>query len=125
MNVSRQFRRSFSVTSGRLKNESSTSWLQKHVSDEFVKRSRYENYRARSAFKLIQIDEKYNIIRPGNLVIDLGASPGSWSQVAARIMRLNNEPSKLPVKKWVFLFGLFCNQLLADQPPTNLLTWTI
>lgn len=106
MNVSRQFRRSFSVTSERLKNENSASWLQKHVTDEFVKKSRYENYRARSAFKLIQIDEKFNIIRPGDLVIDLGASPGSWSQVAARIMRLNNEPSKLPIKKFVFC-GLF------------------
>lgn len=94
----REFRRTFSSTSVRLKN-STESWIQRHINDEYVKKSRYENFRARSAFKLIEIDERYDIIRPGHLVIDLGASPGSWSQVAARIMKLNNEPSSLPTKK--------------------------
>lgn len=96
-----QIHRSFSRTSEQYKIDSSAKWLQRHVTDEYVKKSRYENYRARSAFKLIEIDQKYQLIKPGHLVIDLGASPGSWSQVAARLMKLNNEPSKLPIKKLV------------------------
>ena len=104
----REFRRSFSFTSSQLKrSESSTQWLQRHINDEYVKRSRYENFRARSAFKLIEIDEKYNIIKPGYIVIDLGASPGSWSQVAARLMKLNKEPNKAQIKMFVFDKCLF------------------
>lgn len=69
----------------------SNAWKQRHVNDEYVKRARYENFRARSAYKLLEINDKHNLIRPGQVVIDLGASPGSWTQVATRLMGLNRE----------------------------------
>jgi len=62
---------------------SSKQWLQRHVFDPFVKRAREEGFRSRAAFKLIEIDARDHLLRPGATVIDLGAAPGGWSQVAA------------------------------------------
>ena len=58
--------------------------MQEHVNDEFVKRAKQDGYRARAAYKLIEIDDRDKLIRPGMTIVDLGAAPGSWSQVAAR-----------------------------------------
>ena len=65
----------------------SKAWMQEHVSDEFVKRAQREGYRARSAYKLMEIDDKDKLIKPGMTVVDLGATPGSWSQVAMQRLR--------------------------------------
>ncbi|CAF0775047.1 unnamed protein product [Didymodactylos carnosus] len=72
--------RSFSTTSVRCTKD----WMYKHATDPYVRRSYKENYRARSAFKLIEINKLYNFIKPGHCVIDMGASPGAWSQVLAK-----------------------------------------
>jgi 23S rRNA (uridine2552-2'-O)-methyltransferase len=56
--------------------------MQEHVSDEFVKRAQREGFRARAAYKLMEIDDKDHLIKPGMVVVDLGSAPGSWSQVA-------------------------------------------
>jgi len=66
------------------KSQSSKQWLRRHVNDPYVQRSKKEGYRSRSAYKLIEIDERDKLLRPGLLVVDLGAAPGGWSQVAAR-----------------------------------------
>jgi 23S rRNA (uridine2552-2'-O)-methyltransferase len=58
------------------------SWMDEHVNDSYVKKAKKEGYRARSAYKLQEIDKKYKLIRPGLNVIDLGAAPGGWSQYA-------------------------------------------
>ena len=63
---------------------SSKRWLRRHVTDHYVKQARDQGYRSRSAFKLLEIDEKDRLLKPGIRVIDLGAAPGGWSQVAAR-----------------------------------------
>ncbi|MGY1488479.1 23S rRNA (uridine(2552)-2'-O)-methyltransferase RlmE [Methylobacillus pratensis] len=60
----------------------SKAWLQEHVNDEFVKRAQRDGYRARAAYKLLEIDEKDQLIKPGMTIVDLGSAPGSWSQVA-------------------------------------------
>lgn len=60
----------------------SKAWMQEHVSDEFVKRAQREGFRARAAYKLMEIDDKDHLIKPGMVVVDLGSAPGSWSQVA-------------------------------------------
>jgi len=65
------------------RSKSSSRWLQEHVSDPYVKRAQKEGYRARSAYKLIELDERDHLLRPGMRVVDLGAAPGGWSQVAA------------------------------------------
>jgi 23S rRNA (uridine2552-2'-O)-methyltransferase len=63
---------------------SSKRWLDRQLNDPYVARARKEGFRARAAFKLIEIDEKHRLLKPGARVVDLGAAPGSWSQVAAR-----------------------------------------
>ncbi len=65
----------------------SKAWMQEHVSDEFVRRARQQGYRARSAYKLMEIDDRDQLIKPGMTVVDLGAAPGSWSQVAMQRMQ--------------------------------------
>ena len=62
---------------------SSKRWLEEHFNDHFVKRSQREGLRARSVYKLSQIDAEYHLLRPGMRVVDLGAAPGSWSAYAA------------------------------------------
>jgi 23S rRNA (uridine2552-2'-O)-methyltransferase len=64
--------------------KSSKAWLQRHVSDHYVKKAKAQGYRSRAAFKLIELDEKEKLLRPGMTVVDLGAAPGGWSQVAAK-----------------------------------------
>jgi len=63
--------------------------MQEHVSDEFVKRAQREGYRARAAYKLMEIDDRDKLIRPGMVVVDLGSAPGSWSQVATQRLQGN------------------------------------
>ncbi len=58
--------------------------MQRHVNDHYVKKARKEGYRSRAAYKLLEIDEKEKLFRPGQMVLDLGAAPGGWSQVAAQ-----------------------------------------
>ena len=60
----------------------SKAWMQEHLNDEFVKRAQRDGYRARAAYKLMEIDDKDHLIKPGMTIVDLGATPGSWSQVA-------------------------------------------
>ncbi|MGF1528825.1 MAG: RlmE family RNA methyltransferase [Candidatus Competibacterales bacterium] len=59
-------------------------WLREHANDPFVKRARLEGYRSRAAYKLLELQQKDRLLRPGDTVVDLGAAPGGWSQVAAR-----------------------------------------
>ena len=61
---------------------SSKAWLNEHVNDHWVKEAQRQGWRSRAAFKLLQLQEKHSLIRPGNLVIDLGSAPGSWTQVS-------------------------------------------
>ena len=62
------------------------AWLHDHINDPYVKLAQREGYRARAAYKLKEIDESLGLIRPGNLVVDLGSTPGAWSQYARRKM---------------------------------------
>ena len=61
----------------------STRWLQRQLNDPYVEEAKRQGYRSRAAFKLTEIDDKYRLLKPGGTVIDLGAAPGGWSQVAA------------------------------------------
>ena len=64
--------------------KSSKQWLRRHVTDTYVRKAKEQGYRSRAAFKLSQIDEREKLLRPGLTVVDLGAAPGGWSQVAAQ-----------------------------------------
>lgn len=65
------------------KSASSERWLKEHFDDHYVKKSKEMGYRSRASFKLIELDEKDKLFRPGMTVVDLGAAPGGWSQIAA------------------------------------------
>lgn len=70
-----------------MRSRSSQRWLQRHVADPFVRRAREAGYRSRAAFKLLEIDARERLLRPGVTVVDLGAAPGGWTQVAAARIR--------------------------------------
>lgn len=61
----------------------STRWLARHLNDPFVQRARREGYRSRAAYKLLEIDRRFGLLKPGRAVVDLGSAPGSWAQIAA------------------------------------------
>jgi len=63
---------------------SSQKWLERQLNDPYVARAKREGYRSRAAFKLLEIDEKFHILKPGQRIVDLGAAPGGWSQIAAK-----------------------------------------
>ncbi len=63
---------------------SSTLWIQRQLNDPYVQRAKADGYRSRAAYKLIEIDERYNILKRGQTVVDLGAAPGGWCQVAVQ-----------------------------------------
>ncbi len=70
---------------------SSTLWLQRQLNDPYVKRARAEGYRSRAAFKLLEIDERYGLLKPGMRVVDLGSAPGGWLQVVAKAIESSED----------------------------------
>ncbi|HOI66047.1 MAG TPA: RlmE family RNA methyltransferase [Thiomonas arsenitoxydans] len=107
------------------KNKFSKAWLQDHLNDPYVKLAQREGYRARAAYKLKEIDEAEGLLRPGQIVVDLGSTPGSWSQYARnRLMRggavqgtilaLDLLPME-PVPDVRFLLGDFREEAVVNQ----------
>ena len=68
------------------RSKSSKGWLKEHFDDAYVKKSREQGYRSRASFKLLEIQERDRLLKPGQTVVDLGAAPGGWSQVAAELV---------------------------------------
>ncbi|MFT6835681.1 MAG: 23S rRNA (uridine2552-2'-O)-methyltransferase [Francisellaceae bacterium] len=68
------------------RSRSSKDWLDEHFADAYVKQSKIDGYRCRAAYKLIELNNKYNLITKGMTIVDLGSAPGSWSQVASNIV---------------------------------------
>jgi len=68
------------------RSKSSGRWLKEHFDDVYVKKSQQDGWRSRASYKLLEIQEKDNVIKPGMTVLDLGAAPGGWSQVAAKFV---------------------------------------
>ena len=99
--------------------------MQRHVSDPFVKKAQLDGYRSRSAYKLIELNEKDRLIRPGMRIMDLGSAPGGWSQVAGklvgakgRVLATDILPME-PIKNVDFIQGDFTEQAVVAQ----LLDW--
>ena len=74
------------VKSARGKTVSQVKWLQRQLNDPYVKRAKLEGFRGRAAFKILELNEKYNFLIPGSRVVDLGCAPGGWSQVAVDLV---------------------------------------
>jgi 23S rRNA (uridine2552-2'-O)-methyltransferase len=71
------------VKTARKRSLSSTLWLERQLNDPYVARAKREGYRSRAAYKLLEMDERFHLFKPGGRIIDLGAAPGGWSQIAA------------------------------------------
>lgn len=112
------------------RSKSSARWLDEHVGDPWVKKAKKEGYRARAAYKLLEIERRDRILWGASLVVDLGSSPGSWSQAVARIaggrtaiVAMDILPME-PVEGVTFILGDFraretldaLNEVLADRP---------
>ena len=102
------------------KNKISKNWVNKQRRDTYVKQSKIDGYRARSAYKLIEIDEKFKIFKGGISVIDIGAAPGSWSQYAAKVAKSGRLISidlkeMEPIGNTVQIHGDFTEEKIQDE----------
>jgi 23S rRNA (uridine2552-2'-O)-methyltransferase len=84
--------------------------MQEHVSDDFVKRAQRDGYRARAAYKLMEIDDRDRLIKPGMVVVDLGAAPGSWSQVVTQRLKGQGKVIALDLLEMQPIPGVDCLQ---------------
>ncbi|MDR3423876.1 MAG: RlmE family RNA methyltransferase [Alphaproteobacteria bacterium] len=84
--VASRRRKAVRVKAKSRRSESSRQWLQRHLNDPYVAAAQEEGFRSRAAFKLLQLDEKFGLLKPGLRILDLGAAPGGWSQVAVKAM---------------------------------------
>jgi 23S rRNA (uridine2552-2'-O)-methyltransferase len=71
--------------------ESSRRWLERHLNDPYVKRSKMDGYRSRAAYKFLEINERHKLVRKGDRVVDLGAAPGGWSQIVSHVTGSSDE----------------------------------
>ncbi len=83
------------MKTGKGRTVSQKIWLERQLNDPYVKEARRLGYRSRAAFKLIEIDDKYKFLKPGGRVVDLGAAPGGWSQVAAQRVKAEQGKGKV------------------------------
>ncbi len=103
------------------RSKSSSRWLQRHHADDYVRRAQQAGYRSRAVYKLLEIQERDRILRPGMTVVDLGAAPGGWSQVAAKIVGDRGRVVALDVLAMDALAGVefvqgdFREQAVLDQ----------
>jgi 23S rRNA (uridine2552-2'-O)-methyltransferase len=106
--------------------ESSRRWLERHLNDPYVQRSKADGYRSRAAYKLIEIDDRHKILTPGARVIDLGAAPGGWCQVAAaRVKSSEAHPSVVGIDYLemdpVPMAAIVQQDFLDDDAPARLI----
>ena len=102
------------------KNKISKNWINKQRRDIYVRQSKVEGYRARSVYKLIEIDEKFRIFKGGQNVIDIGAAPGSWSQYASKVVKsgkiISIDLKRMePIKNTLQIKGDFVDQEVQVQ----------
>ncbi len=83
------------VKTARKRSLSSTLWLERQLNDPYVARAKREGYRSRAAYKLIEMDDRYHLFKPGGRIVDLGAAPGGWSQVAAAHVKAKEGKGKV------------------------------
>lgn len=83
------------VKTARKRSLSSTLWLERQLNDPYVARARREGYRSRAAYKLLEMDDRFHLFKPGGRIVDLGAAPGGWSQIAAARVKAKEGKGKV------------------------------
>ncbi len=103
------------------KSKSSKGWLKEHFDDEYVRRSQQDGYRSRAIYKLIEIDQKDHLVKPGMTIIDLGAAPGGWSEYCVKKMGAKGTMVALdilpmePIDGVTFIEGDFREDAVFDE----------
>lgn len=103
------------VKSARGRKVGSTRWLQRQLNDPYVARAKADGYRSRAAYKLMELDDKFHILKPGLKVVDLGAAPGGWTQIAVARVKADG-PGKgtvvaIDINAWEDVAGAVCSTL--------------
>ena len=112
------------------KTVSSRRWLERQLNDPYVAAAKKDGYRSRSAYKLIEIDEKFKIFKKGQSVVDLGSAPGGWSQVASEFVGVSNKGKVVsidiqdiePIEGVIFINGSIMDEEIIDTIRRNLKT---
>lgn len=103
------------------RSKTSKKWMEEHVNDPYVKKAQADGYRSRASYKLLEINEKDKLFRPGSVVMDLGSAPGGWSQIVAPIVGDNGRviaSDILPMDSIIgvdFIQGDFTDEAVYDQ----------
>jgi len=107
---------------GKQRSASSRAWLTRQINDPYVARAKREGFRSRAAYKLAEIDDKYHLLKPGARVVDLGAAPGGWSEIAARRVGPSGRVVALDVLEMKPIAGIEFLQLdfLDETAPAQL-----
>lgn len=113
-----------SLKKARGRKNSSQRWLQRHFNDPYVQQAQQKGYRSRAAFKLLEIDAKYKLFKPGQVVVDLGAAPGGWSQIVVQAIKANAQAPTLfaidllpvePLAGMTYVQGDFLDREIQNQ----------
>lgn len=113
--------KSIRLTKARGRKVSSQKWLQRQLNDPYVQQAHALKYRSRAAFKLLQLNEKFNFLKPGMTIVDLGAAPGGWSQIALELLKGRTRMIGIdlleiaPLERAIFLKGDLTDQVMQDQ----------
>lgn len=83
------------LKTARKRTTSQQAWLQRQLNDPYVARAQRDGYKSRAAYKLLEIDEKYKLLKPGQRIVDLGAAPGGWAQVSARKIKSSDHDTRV------------------------------
>ena len=101
--------------------KTSKAWMREHINDPYVQRAKADGYRSRAAYKLLELDKKDRLLVPGQLVVDLGAAPGSWSQVVVsklgakgRVVAVDVLPME-PLTACAFSRGIFASRRCSTR----------
>lgn len=101
--------------------KSGSAWMHEHVTDPYVKKAQHDGYRSRAAYKLLEIDKRDHLLRPGMTVVDLGAAPGSWCQVAVHKMKNQGRVLAIDLLPVAPMPGVEC--LEGDFTDATALAW--
>ena len=103
------------------RSKTSAGWLKEHFDDEYVKRAQQEGYRSRASYKLLELNERDHLVKPGMTVVDLGAAPGGWAQIAADIVGRKGQVIALdilpmdPIPEVIIVEGDFREEAVLQQ----------
>ncbi|MBC7708440.1 MAG: RlmE family RNA methyltransferase [Rhizobacter sp.] len=107
------------------RHKSNQVWLDEHVNDPYVQKAKIDGYRSRAAYKLIEIDQKDRLIKPGSVIVDLGSAPGSWCQVASKKIGTGTSPGKIIAIDLLEMQGMahvdFIQGDFSEAGPLNLI----